>query len=104
MLDNNTEIKCNINEVKEGKKIVAMNKKFKTICFVFEEGKGLPNHSHNGYASIFVYEGKVDFEFIGGEKYELNAGDFMPFDAREEHNVIAKIKSKVLVTISEALT
>ena len=35
-------------------------------------------------------------EFINGEKYELNKGDFMPFDARVEHNVIAKVKSKVL--------
>lgn len=28
----------------------------------------------------------------------------MQFDARIEHNVIAKVKSRVLVTISERLT
>ena len=51
-----------------------------------------------------VYEGKVDMEFVDGEKYQLNKGDFLPFDARIEHNVIARCRSKVLVTISESLT
>ena len=94
----------NIDNIGESKEIIAMNKKFKTICFVFDVGKGLPNHTHNGYASILIYDGSVSMVFINGEKYELNKGDFMPFDARVEHNVIAKVKSKVLVTISESLT
>lgn len=97
------DIKFNINDLNEGKKVIAINEKFKVICFVFEEGKGLPNHRHNGYASVYVCEGKVDIEFVGGEKYQLNKGDFMPFDARQEHNVIAAVKSKVLVIISEVL-
>ena len=64
----------------------------------------MPNHTHNGYASIFIYEGSVSIEFVDGEKYNLNKGDLMQFDARIEHNVIAKVKSRVLVTISERLT
>ena len=103
-LNNNDIIKvANIDNIDEGKEIIAMNKKFKTICFVFVVGKGLPNHTHNGYASVLVYDGSVSLEFVNGEKYELNKGDFMPFDARIEHNVIARSKSKVLVTISESL-
>ncbi|EKY27521.1 cupin domain-containing protein [Clostridium celatum] len=103
-LNNNDIIKvANIDNIDEGKEIIAMNKKFKTICFVFDVGKGLPNHTHNGYASVLVYDGSVSLEFVNGEKYELNKGDFMPFDARIEHNVIARSKSKVLVTISESL-
>ena len=31
----------NIDNVNESKQIVAMNQKFKTICFVFDEGKGI---------------------------------------------------------------
>lgn len=104
-LNNNDIIKvANVDKINEGKEIIAMNKKFKTICFVFDEEKGLPNHTHNGYASILIYDGSVLMKFVNGEKYELNKGDFMPFDARIEHNVIAKVKSKVLVTISERLT
>ena len=104
-LNNNDIIKvANIDNIDEGKEIIAMNKKFKTICFVFDVGKGLPNHTHNGYASIFIYEGSVSIEFVDGEKYNLNKGDLMQFDARIEHNVIAKVKSRVLVTISERLT
>ena len=71
--------------------------------FDFEEGKGLPDHVHNGYASIFIYEGKVQISFESGEKFELNKGGYLAFDARVKHNVIAEIQSKVLVTISESL-
>ena len=39
-----------------------------------------------------------------GEKFELKEGDFLPFDARIEHNVISKGTSKVLVTISQSLS
>ena len=38
-------------------------------------------------------------KFTDGEEFELNKGDFLPFDARKEHNVIAIVTSKVLVTI-----
>lgn len=64
-----------------------------------EESKGLPNHTHNGYASIQVIDGIVDMKFENGETFELKCGDFLPFDARIEHNVIARVTSKVLVTI-----
>ena len=53
--------------------------------------------------SIFIYEGKVQISFESGEKFELNKGGYLAFDARVKHNVIAEIQSKVLVTISESL-
>ena len=103
-LNNNDIIKIsNIDKINDDKQIIAMNKEFKTICFVFDFARGLPNHTHNGYASILIYDGSVSMEFVNGEKYELNKGDFMQFDARIEHNVTAKVKSKVLVTIAEIL-
>ena len=46
----------------------------------------------------------MDIEFKNGEKFELKEGDFLPFDARIEHNVISKGTSKVLVTISQSLS
>lgn len=46
----------------------------------------------------------MDIEFKDGEKFELKEGDFLPFDARIEHNVISKGTSKVLVTISQSLS
>ena len=76
----------------------------KTLFFKFEDGKGLPNHSHNGFATIQVVGGTVDIEFKDGEKFDLKEGDFLPFDARIEHNVISKGTSKVLVTISQSLS
>ena len=89
----------NINKIDTNREFLCENEKYKTIYFKFEEGKGLPNHTHNGYASIQVIDGKVDIKFETGEEFELKYGDFLPFDARVEHNVIARETSKVLVTI-----
>lgn len=94
----------NINNIVTNREFLVENEKFKTLFFKFEDGKGLPNHSHNGYATIQVVSGTVDIEFKDGEKFELKEGEFLPFDARIEHNVISKGTSKVLVTISQSLS
>lgn len=94
----------NINALNTNREILVQNEKFKTVYFEFENGKGLPNHVHNGYASIYVINGSVEIEFNSGEKFILNQGDFLPFDARVEHNVIAKETSKIFVIISQPLS
>lgn len=66
----------NINQIETNREFLVDNEKYKTLFFKFEEGKGLPNHSHNGYASIQVLSGIVDMEFVTGEKFELREGDF----------------------------
>ena len=91
----------NVRNSDVNREILTENNRFKTIYFKFEEGKGLPNHSHNGFATIQIVSGKVSIEFKNGEKYELNDGDFLPFDARIEHNVIAQELSTVIVTIEK---
>ena len=91
----------NINQIDTNREFLALNDKFKTLFFKFEENTGLPNHSHEGFASIQVISGVIDMEFVSGERFELKEGDFLPFDARVEHNVIAKETSKILVTISQ---
>ena len=93
----------NINKIDTNREFLVVNEKFKTLFFKFEEGKGLPNHSHNGFATIQVLSGIVDIEFENGENFELKEGDFLPLDARITHNVIARVCSKVLVTISQPL-
>ena len=95
---------ANIDKIGEVKKLWFLIQSLRLYILILKWEKGLPNHTHNGYASIFIYEGSVSIEFVDGEKYNLNKGDLMQFDARIEHNVIAKVKSRVLVTISERLT
>lgn len=90
----------NIESIDEPKKLLGMIPTFKTMYFNFEKGKGLPDHVHNGYASIFIHEGNVSIEFESGEKFELAKGGYLAFDARVKHNVIASVESRVLVTIS----
>ena len=92
----------NINNMELSREIIAENDRFKTVYFKFEEGKGLPNHKHNGNATIQVISGEVNMEFSDGNNFNLSIGDFLSFDARIEHNVIANIESKVLVTIAKA--
>ena len=94
----------NINNLDTNREILVHNEKFKTVYFKFEKGKGLPNHTHTGYAAIYIISGSVDMEFTSGEKFVLNQGDFLPFDARVEHNVIAKETSKIMVIISQPLS
>ena len=50
----------NINNIVTNREFLVENEKFKTLFFKFEDGKGLPNHSHNGYATIQVVSGTVD--------------------------------------------
>lgn len=88
----------NLNSLQE-RTILNQTERYKAICFIFEPGKGLPNHTHNGLATIQVLSGSLDMSFVNGEQHELKTGDFLGFDAKIEHNVIAKEKSKVLVTI-----
>lgn len=94
----------NINNLDTNKEILVHNEKFKTVYFEFETGRGLPNHTHNGYAAIYIVSGSVDMEFTSGEKFVLKQGDFLPFDARVEHNVISREASKMLVIISQSLS
>ncbi|GAA0774999.1 hypothetical protein GCM10008908_25800 [Clostridium subterminale] len=102
-LDKNILVPISMNDIEIKTKVIASNKKFKTIFFNFVEGSGKPYHTHNGYASIQVYEGDITMEFKTGEKFRLKKGDFLPFDARIDHSIIAEVDSKVLVTISEVL-
>lgn len=88
----------NINSI-TSKQILFQTDQYKTICFVFEPGKGIPNHAHNGLAVLHVVSGLVDMDFTNGTKYTLKSGDVLGFDAKIEHNIIAKEMSKVIITI-----
>ena len=92
-----------VKELKKPKQLIANNPKFRTVCFNFDVGQGLPKHNHNGYATIYVIKGEISMSFSNGESYELNTGDFLSFDARIEHDVLATLESQILVTISESL-
>lgn len=92
-------MKVNLEKIAESKSMLDKNESFKVMYFEFEEGKGLPNHRHDGNATIQVIDGEVDFKFVEGEEFLLEKSEFLAFDARKEHNVIARKKSKVLVTI-----
>lgn len=86
-----------INGLDESKKLLGMTPKFKTMYFNFEVGKGLPNHVHNGYASIFVYEGKINLKFETGEEFQLEKGSYLALDGSVKHSAVVEAPSKVVV-------
>lgn len=92
-------MKLNLKEINSNKEMLTKNESFKVMYFEFEPGKGLPNHIHDGAAAIQVLEGSLSFNFLNGESYSLEKDDFLPFNARHIHNIIAKETSKVLVFI-----
>ena len=69
-----------------------------------EPGKESPYRNRSVEENLELFEKMKNGEFKDGEKFELKEGDFLPFDARIEHNVISKGTSKVLVTISQSLS
>ena len=52
-----------LKNIKETKQVLADNPKFRTVYFQFDVGKGLPKHSHNGYATIYVIKGEISTAF-----------------------------------------
>ena len=50
-----------------------------------------------------MIKGEIGMSFSDGQSYELLTGDFLSFDARVEHDVLATLESQILVTISESL-
>ena len=92
-----------LKNLNEDQRVIASNSKFRTVYFKFDVGRGLPKHSHDGYATIYVIKGEIGMSFSDGQSYELLTGDFLSFDARVEHDVLATLESEILVTISESL-
>ena len=101
MLGNNKKFPVNVDSIAVGKRVLEENESFKVICFNFESGKGLEKHTHNGFASIMVWDGRVNIEFTNGEKFTLNKGDILGFDARIEHSILADGLTKVILTIGK---
>ncbi|MEF9959163.1 MAG: cupin domain-containing protein [Niameybacter sp.] len=91
----------NVHELRE-KVTLTENESFKAIYFVFEEESAIPQHTYKGLATVQVICGEVQVHFVNGQSVTLKEGDFLPFDARIEHYVIAKEKTKALLTIQQS--
>ena len=91
--------KINVNEIETKRELLVENEKYKTLFFKFEPTKGLPNHTHDGYASIQVIDGIIDMNFTHGQAYELKKGDFLAFDARDEHMLPISVKNLYTICI-----
>ena len=61
--------KINVNEIETKRELLVENEKYKTLFFKFEPTKGIPNHTHNGYASIQVLDGIVDMKSSKGKGF-----------------------------------
>lgn len=88
----------NINDIKEPKKLVLVNDLLKVYYLSFEKDEILPQHSLNGIGILQVLDGHIIIEFDNGTKYEMRSGDLLEFKSSILHTVIAKDKSRILLT------
>jgi quercetin dioxygenase-like cupin family protein len=68
------------------------------VLFSFEEGGYLKEHSTPGLVSIHVLEGGLDVE-ADGREHEMSAGDVLILDAAVPHDVRARERSAMLLTV-----
>ncbi|MDA3733305.1 cupin domain-containing protein [Niameybacter massiliensis] len=90
----------NINDL-TAQSTLASHNGCQTTCLVFEEESAIPQRTYRGMGTLQVVCGEVEMHFVNGESYTLRQGDYMPFDARVDHYVIAKENTKALLTIQE---
>lgn len=90
----------NINAITK-KTILVENDCFQTICYVFDEDGGIPNHRFNGVAAVYIASGTIYIHFVNGKSYILTEGDILSFDATIDHYVLAKEASKAILTLAK---
>jgi len=68
------------------------------VLFAFDTGGLLQQHSAPGLVTIHVLEGRLDVEAEGVDQ-ELSAGDVLILDADVPHDVRARDRSAMLLTV-----
>jgi quercetin dioxygenase-like cupin family protein len=68
------------------------------VLFSFEEGGRLEEHSAPGLVSIHVLDGRLDIA-AGGQEHELEGGDVLVLDPNVPHDVRARQRSAMLLTV-----
>lgn len=81
------------------KKLIAEGDNFKSVCFIFDKGKGIKDHEASGTAILQVLSGSVRLVCENGDRAELKKEDFLSFDASVTHSITANERSKVVVTV-----
>lgn len=70
------------------------------VLLSFEANGKKDNHQVPGTATIHVVEGSIDFEVLG-KTHALETGNIIILQPNTEHNLTAKERSRVLVTINK---
>lgn len=68
------------------------------IRIVMQAGKTIAQHQVPGEITVQCLEGNVEFH-VGAVKLEMTAGNFLYLDGNNEHSLLAKDDSSLLVTI-----
>lgn len=67
------------------------------IRIVLDKGKVIPPHRAPGEITVLCIEGHIEFR-IGGDEIELTSGMLLHLDGSNEHSLVAREPSSLLVT------
>ena len=88
-------------EVRKGKivsKTLVQNDALSMTLFAFDKGEEIGEHDSSGDAMVNVLEGVGVFT-VGGQKYEVKAGESLIMPAKIPHALYAKESFKMLLIV-----
>lgn len=79
-------------------KTLVQNPSVSLTLFSFDKGEEISTHSSHGDAMVYVIDGQAEIT-IGGEKFNVKAGETIVMPSEVPHAVAAPEKMKFMLTV-----
>ncbi|MDD4565294.1 MAG: cupin domain-containing protein [Eubacteriales bacterium] len=79
-------------------KTLVQNPNVSLTLFSFDKGEEISTHSSHGDAMVYVIDGQAEIT-IGGEKFNVKAGETIVMPAEIPHAVYAQEQMKFMLTV-----
>lgn len=79
-------------------KTLVQNPNVSLTLFSFDKGEEISTHSSHGDAMVYVIDGQAEIT-IGGEKFNVKAGETIVMPAEVAHAVYAAERMKFMLTV-----
>ena len=79
-------------------KTLVQNPNVNLTLFSFDKGEEISTHSSHGDAMVYVIDGQAEIT-IGGEKFNVKAGETIVMPAEIPHAVYAQEQMKFMLTV-----
>ena len=79
-------------------KTLVQNPNVSLTLFSFDKGEEISTHSSHGDAMVYIIDGQAEIT-IGGEKFNVKAGETIVMPAEVAHAVFAPERMKFMLTV-----